>query len=327
MKVRSRATLWLAIGLLAASLTGPAAGQPAPPRVVWVSASPHADGGEFFEQFRQGLLEIGHVEGRTIRLESAWSDGTRQRTDKLIAEVIATSPGIVVTQGAAGPLAGKATSTIPVVFGYSGDPVEAGMVQSLSRPGRNVTGISYMTLELVGKRMELLKELLPKARRIAVVALPDHPGDSAERRVSEAAASRLGLAIDYFELGRRATVEDILTAIDNSRSDAVMFFPTQTVIANRVRIAEWSFKRKVPTISGWARFADGGNLISYGPNLGDASRRLAFYVDRILKGTRPGDLPVEFPTRVELVINQKAAKALGVAIPASVMIRADRVIE
>ena len=295
--------------------------------MVWVSAVPNSDGGAFFEELRAGLREIGHVEGRSIQLESVWSDGSPQRTAKLIAEVVATAPRIMVTQGSAGPLAAKATPSIPLVFGYSGDPVEAGMVDSLARPGRNATGVSYMTLELVGKRMELLKELLPKARRVAVVASPGHPGDSAERRTSEAAAARLGIVIDYFELGASRTIPDVLAAIENSRSEAVMFFPTQTVIANRNRISEWSMKKRIPTISGWARFADGGNLISYGPNLADASRRLAYYVDRILKGARAGDLPVEFPTRVELVINRKTANALGISIPPAVLIRADRLID
>lgn len=329
MKTGLRAIISLGAGLLAVFLVflRPADAQPAPPRVIWVSPTVSSEGGLFFEELRRGLREIGHVEGRTIRLESAWSDGTPQGAAKLIAEVAAAAPAIIVTQGSMGPLARKATATIPVVFGYSGDPVEAGMVDSLPRPGRNMTGVSYLSLELVGKRMELLKELLPRARRIAVVATPDHPGDSAERRTSQVAAVRLGIAIDYFELGRGATVADVLAAIEKSRSDAVMFFPTQTVIANRARIAEWSLQKKVPTISGWASFADGGNIMSYGPNLGDAARRLAHYVDRILKGAKPGDLPVELPTRVELVVNQKTARAIGVSVPPSILIRADRVIE
>jgi len=317
----------LALCAALAVLAGTAGAQPAPPRVVWVSPAPIGQGGLFFDELRRGLRETGQVEGRSLQLESAWGDGTSQQAAKLLAEVVATAPRIIVTQGSMGPMASKATATIPIVFGYSGDPVEAGMVDSLPRPGRNLTGISYMTLELVGKRMELLKELLPKARRIAVVATPDHPGDSAERRASQAAAVRLGIDIDYFEIGRGKTVADVLAAIENTRSDAVMFFPTQTVIGNRVAIAEWSLKRKLPTISGWAQFADGGNLLSYGPNLADASRRLAFYVDRILKGAKPGDLPVELPTRVELVVNQKTAGALGVNVPHSVLVRADRVIE
>ncbi len=329
MKAVPHAIVSISAALLAVLLAfaRPAHAQPAPPRVIWVSPAASAQGGPFFEELRRGLREIGHVEGRSIQLEAAWGDGTPQRAAKLIAEVVAAAPRIIVTQGSMGPLARKATATIPVVFGYSGDPVEAGMVDSLPRPGRNMTGISYMTLELVGKRMELLKELLPRARRIAVVASPDHPGDSAERRASQAAAARLGIAIDYFELGRGATVADVLAAIETSRSDAAMFFPTQTVIANRARIAEWSLTLKVPTISGWAQFADGGNIMSYGPNLADASRRLAFYVDRILKGAKPGDLPVELPTRVELVVNQRTARAIGVSVPPSVLLRADRVIE
>jgi len=315
--------LWTALSLF----SGDVGAQPAPPRVVWVSPSPVAESGLFFEELRRGLRETGQVDGRSFQLDAAWGDGTPQRAAKLMAEVVASAPAIIVTQGSMGPVASKATTTIPVVFGYSGDPVEAGMVDSLPRPGRNMTGISFMTLDLVGKRMEMLKEVLPTARRIAVVASPDHPGDSTERRVSQAAAGRLGIEIHYFEIGRGRTVADVLAAIESARSDAVMFFPTQTVIGSRRAIAEWSQKRKVPTISGWAQFADGGNVLSYGPNLANASRRLAFYVDRILKGAKPSDLPVELPTRVEFVINLKTARAIGVNVPPSVLLRADRVIE
>lgn len=320
-------TLSAALCTALALVAGTAGAQQVIPRVVWVSPSTSDLGSQFFDELRRGLRDVGQVEGRSLRLEPAWGDGTPQRAAKLLAEVVATAPAIIVTAGSMGPLASKVTATIPIVFGYSGDPVEAGMVDSLPRPGRNMTGISYMALELVGKRMEMLKELLPKAKRIAVVATPDHPGDSAERRVSQAAAAKLGIAINYFELGRGASVADVLAAIDKARSDAVMFFPTQTVIGSRSVIAEWSLKKKVPTISGWAQFADGGNVLSYGPNLADAQRRLAFYVDRILKGAKPGDLPVELPTRVELVVNQKTARAIGVNVPPSVLLRADRVIE
>ncbi len=317
------AALWIVLTLLPWA----AGAQPALPRVVWMSPSPIAEGGLFYEELRRGLREVGQVEGRSLQLDAVWGDGTPQRAAKLMAEVVALAPAVIVTQGSMGPVASKATASIPVVFGYSGDPVEAGMVDNLPRPGRNMTGMSYMTLDLVGKRMEMLKEILPGARRIAVVATPDHPGDSAERRVSQAAAGRLGIEIQYFELGRGRTVPDVLATIESARSDAVMFFPTQTVIGNRGAIAEWSLKRKVPTISGWSQFAESGNLLSYGPNLADAWRRLASYVDRILKGAKPGDLPVELPTRVELVINQKTARALGVSVPPAVLVRADRLIE
>ena len=323
--MKRRELLVAAGALLAAPLLTRA--QPAPPRVIWVSPAPADEGALFYEELRRGLREIGHVDGRSLRLDAAWGDGTPQRAAKLMAEVVASAPAIIVTQGSMGPVASKTTASLPVVFGYSGDPVEAGMVDSLSRPGRNMTGISYMTLDLVGKRMEVLKEVLPDARRIAVVASPDHAGDSAERRVSQTAAGRLGIETHYFELGRGRTIADVLAAIDGARSDAVMFFPTQTVILARRVIAEWSLKRGVPTISGWAPFADGGNLLSYGPSLTEASRRLGYYVDRILKGAKPADLPVEQPTRVELVINLKTARALGVNVPQSVLLRADRAIE
>lgn len=325
---RAGMRIGLLAALAAAFLGGPpAVAQPSPLRVVWVSPTTPGDGGPFFEELRRGLREAGHAEGRTLVLESAWGDGSPQRAAKLMAEVVAGNPAVIVAQGSMGPLASKATATIPVVFGYSGDPIEAGMVESLPRPGRNMTGLSYMTLELVGKRMEILKELLPRTRRVAVIASPSHPGDSSERRASQAAATRLGMTIDYFEVTGNTPFAEILAAAEKSRPDAAMFFPTQTIIANRSRIAEWSLRAKVPTISGWAQFADGGNLISYGPNLADASRRLAFYVDRILKGAKPGDLPVELPNRVEMVINQKTARAIGVTVPSSVLLRADRVIE
>jgi putative ABC transport system substrate-binding protein len=222
----------------------------------------------------------------------------------------------------------RATTAIPVVFGYSGDPVEAGLVESLPRPGRNMTGISYLVHELVGKRMELLKETLPGVKSVAVIANPQHPGDRAERRTSQAAAGALGVSLEYFEARNPAQLLEALAAIEKAaRSQAVMLFPVQNVINLRERIAAWSMKNRVPTVSGWAQFAEGGNLMSYGPNLSEASRRLGFFVDRILKGTRPADLPVELPTRVELVINQKAARALGVKVPQAVLLRADRVIE
>lgn len=190
-----------------------------------------------------------------------------------------------------------------------------------------MTGISYMTLELVGKRMELLREVLPKAKHVAVIANHQHPGDERERQASELAAKAVGLEITYFEAARTAQQVEALAKIEGASMDAVMLFPIQSVIANRRLIAEWSMKTRIPTMSGWAQFAEGGNLMSYGPNLLSANRRLAAFVDSILKGANPADLPVELPTRVEFAINMKAARALGVAIPPSVLIRADKVIE
>lgn len=244
-----------------------------------------------------------------------------------MADAVASAPRVLVAQGGAALVAKKATTSIPVVFGYSGDPVEAGLVESFARPQGNITGISYLALELVGKRIELLKEAIPSAKRIAVVANPSHAGDSSERKASQAAATKLGLSLEYYEVSNAVQLTEAMAAIEKKRADAVMMFPVQNIINNRERIAAWSVKNRIPAISGWAQFADGGNLMSYGPNLREASRRLAFYVDRILKGTKPADLPVELPNQVEFVVNIKTAKALGINIPASILVRADRVIE
>jgi putative ABC transport system substrate-binding protein len=172
-----------------------------------------------------------------------------------------------------------------------------------------------------------VKELLPGAKRIAVIAQPQHPGDRGERQASQRAATALGLELEYFESRNTGQLMDALAAIERTRSDAVVMFPVQNVILNRERIAAWAIKNRLPAVSGWAQFAEGGNLMSYGPNLREASRRLAVYVDRILKGTKPADIPVELPTHVELVINLRTAKALGLTIPQSVLLRAQRVIE
>jgi len=308
-------------------IASPVAGQAVPPRVAWLSATRAADGSIFLDELRAGLRDLGHVEGRDIRLDDFWGEESAERTAALAAEIVAAAPRVIVAQGAATLALKRAGEAVPVVFGYSGDPVEAGLVDSLARPGRNRTGISYLTLELVGKRMELLKQALPRARRVAVLANPQHAGDQAERRASQAAADALGLALDYFEARNAAQLGDALAAIAAARPDAAMLFPVQSVIANRVRIAQWAIAARIPTVSGWAQFAQGGNLMSYGPNLREASRRLAAFVDRILKGARAADLPVEQPARVELVLNLRAAKALGVELPPALLARADEVIE
>jgi putative ABC transport system substrate-binding protein len=305
----------------------PVGAQPGPFRVSWMSPTRAADGSPFLAELRRGLEELGYVEGRTLVLDVYWGEDSAERIQRLVAEVVASAPHVIVAQGGTAVAMRRATTAIPVVFGYSGDPVEAGLVDSLARPGRNLTGISYLALDLVGKRIELVKEVVPGLKRIAIVANPQHPGDRAERRASEIAATALGVSVAYFEARSRPQVAEALAAIEKSGSEAVVMFPVQNVITERERIAAWAVKNRLPVVSGWAQFAEGGNLMSYGPNLRDSSRRLAVYADKILKGARPADIPVELPTRVELVVNLKAARALGVAVPRSVLLRADRLIE
>ena len=303
----------------------PAQGGPA--RIAWLSHTRAIDGATFFNELRRGFADLGHVEGRSIIIEPYWGDDDPARITKNVTEAIASRPTLIVAQGSTGPIVRRSTTTIPVVFGYSGDPVEAGIVDSFNRPGRNLTGISYMQLDLVGKRLELLKEILPAARRVAIISSPQHPGDQSERRASQAAANQLGLTLEYFEIRNPVDLLEVLPAVAKTRAQAAVMFPTQHIISSRERIAAWSVKTRMPAVSGWAQFAEGGNLFSYGPNLGETMRRLAFFADRILKGARPAELPVELPTHVEFVINLRMAKTLGITVPPTVLLRANRVIE
>jgi putative ABC transport system substrate-binding protein len=201
------------------------------------------------------------------------------------------------------------------------------LADSLARPGHNFTGVSMLSLELVGKRMQLLKELLPKARRIAVIANPGHPGEQAELRASQEAAGALGLSIDYFPITSVKAFDDALESISKLRSDAIMVFPDNGTIAYSDRIAVFSQSHRIPAISGWGEFAERGNVMSYGPEIRTMYRRLAIYVDKILKGAKPAELPIELPTRIDLVLNLRAAKAIGLTVPQAILLRADRVIQ
>lgn len=296
-------------------------------RVVWLATSPERDARPFLDQLKSGLRELGYAEGRGIVIEALWANDSAELAGQLAAEAVASRPDIIVTLGPTIFPVSRATNIIPVVFGFSGDPVEARLVQSLSRPGGNLTGISFLTLDLVGKRIELLKEMLPRAKRVAVLANPEHPGDKAERRASQAAAAALGLELQYSEARTAPEIAAALGAIQKSGAEAALLFPFASMIAQRGRIAKWALEHRIPTISGWAQFAEGGNLLSYGPNLRRTFHRLAAFVDKILKGAKPGDIPVEQPAIVELVVNARAARALGLEIPKSILLRADTVIE
>jgi putative ABC transport system substrate-binding protein len=220
----------------------------------------------------------------------------------------------------------KTGTTLPVVFGFSGDPVAAGVVDSFARPGRNYTGVSFFALDLVGKRFELLKEALPALRRVACLANPDHPGESTELRGVREAGERLRVEVAYFPVRTRSEVDAALEGAARARADAVVLFPDAGMMRHAEAIAAFGARARMPAISGWSIFARRGNVMSYGPSLDQGYGRLAYYVDRVLKGAKPGDLPVELPSRIELVLNLKAAKAIGLAFPPSMIARADEVI-
>lgn len=312
-------------GLIAAGI--PAFAQPMTYRIGWVSPSAEAVGAQFLDALRLGLRDFGYIEGRNLVIDARWGDDSPARIETQIAELVAGKPNVIVTQGPTPTTVLRNTTTIPVVFGFSGDPVQAGLVKSFAQPGGSLTGMSFMALELVGKRIELLKAVMPGLKRIAILANSQHPGDQAERNASATAAAAIGLETEYFDWRGAAQLDGALGAIEKSRSEAVVMFPVQGIIGNSARIAAWSVKNRLPAISGWALFAENGNLMSYGCNLRESFRRLASYVDRIIKGAKPADLPVELPQNIEMVINLKTAKALGITVPPSVILRADRVIE
>ena len=296
-------------------------------RIGWLS-NDRAENSQFFDAFRDGLRDLGYVEGRNLIIDSRWGGGSAERTGQFAVELVRSNPEIIVAQGgpALVPIT-RAGATMPVVFGYSGDPVEAKLVNSFARPGGNLTGVSLLSLDLVGKRIELLKEILPTMKRVAIIARPEHPGEQGELRASQDAAKSLNVAIDFHRVQKDSDLDDAFAALARAHSDAIVIFPDAFMMRYCEKIAAFSVKNRVPAISGWAQFAESGNLMSYGPNLRDTFRRLATYVDKIIKGVKPAELPVELPMTVELVINMKTAKALGLNIPQSTFLQATKVIE
>jgi len=248
--------------------------------------------------------------------------------EKSVPEMLRSQPDVVLASGglALGALI-RTGVKLPIVFSVSADPVVAGFVQSFALPGGNMTGVSLFTLALVGKRLELLKEILPKASKVALIANPQHPGESQELDTARAAAAKLGLAVRYFPLNGEAELDAAFADIARQRDDAIIAFADGFTMSFASRIAAFSLKQRIPAIDGWAEFAQQGNLLIYGPVIQEVHRRLAVYVDKIGRGAKPADLPVELPTKVELVVNLKTARAMGLTIPNAVLLRADQVIE
>ena len=245
----------------------------------------------------------------------------------MAADAIASKPDLIYAQHGAVSAFAKLTKTIPIVAVFSADMVEAGLVQRLARPGGNITGVQLMNNELVGKRIEVLKEIVPSVKRLAVLAWPGHPGLNSERDATMAAARQLGVSASFYPVSNIQEVDAALDAARAAGADSLLLFPDPVTLASRERIAAFALRHKIPLVGGWDNYALAGGLVSYGPDLREAWRRAASFVDRILKGAAPSSLPIEMPTLFELVVNRKTAKALGVKIPQTVLVRADRVIE
>jgi len=295
-------------------------------RVAWFGIGRPGEPAPYLEGLRAGLSEAGWVEGRNLTLSLYWATGFDDM-DAVARTLVASNPEVIVTQELMIYAVKPLNPQCPVIFGFSGDPVDGKLVDGLSRPGGNLTGMSYLALDLVGKRIDLLKEMLPGLRQIAILARPQHPGEHRERQASQAAAEKAGLAISYFPLRDPSELEGIFRSIVQDRCEAVVVFPDFVLFRLVDRISRYAIDAKLPTVSGWGRFAENGLLATYGPNLRELYRSLGRYVDRALRGTKASDLPVELPTKFELVINLNTAKAIGLTLPPRLLATADQVIE
>jgi putative ABC transport system substrate-binding protein len=281
---------------------------------------------DYVPAFVQRLRELGWIEGRTVAIEYRWAEGRNDRFGEIAAEFARLKVDIIVTSGGAGVAAKQATSTIPIVLALANDPVGSGLATSLARPGGNVTGLSLLAPDLAGKRLEHLRQVLPDVRRLAILGNAGYPAAVVEMVDLQATARKLGLEAMIPEV-RRA--EDLAPAIEQlkGRVDALYVCADPLISTNLVHINALALAAQLPTMHGARYYVEGGGLMSYGPNYGDMFRRAGDYVDKILRGTKPGDLPIEQPTKFELVISLKTAKALGITVPPSILATADEVIE
>jgi putative tryptophan/tyrosine transport system substrate-binding protein len=295
-------------------------------RIAWLGIGRADEPSPYLDSLRTGLHELGWIEGRNLTIGVFWATA-REDMEPAARELLASDPDVIVTQEFMVYAMQALKTTKPVVFGFSGDPVDGKLVQSWAHPGGNFTGMSYLAIELVGKRIELLKEWLPQTRRIAILARPQHPGEHLERQASEAVVAKLGMELSYFPVRALDELETAFRAIAQDRCDALVAFPDSVMYRVSDRIARFALETKLPSVSGWAPFAHKGLLMTYGPNVRDLYRSLARYADRILHGTAPAELPIELPIKFYLAINLKTAQGLGLTVPDSLLARADEVIE
>ena len=276
--------------------------------------------------FVQRLGDLGWIEGRTVTIEYRWAEGRPERYAEIAAEFVRLKVDVIVTVASAVPALRQATSVIPIVFALANDPVGGGLVASLSRPGGSVTGLSNQGVDLAGKRLELLREVRPDLRRLAILTNVGFSEFVLEMREAEAGAHNLGIEVSKLEIRRAADIAPAFEALKR-QADALYVVVDALVAANRTRIITFALAAHLPTIFNTGIYVEAGALMSYGPNFPDLYRRTADYVDRILRGAKPGDLPVEQPTKFDLVVNLTTAKALGLEVPPSLLARADEVIE
>ncbi len=318
----------LAVFLLGAPLAAEAQAPAKVPRIGFLSSRSPTETAPYLGVFRQGLRELGYVEGQNIAIEYRFAEGRPERLPALAAELVRLKVDVMVTTASPAPQAAKqATSTIPIVFAASGDPVSEGLVASLARPGGNITGLSSISPEVVGKQLELLKEVAPQVSRVAVLQNPSNHTHPHTLRQAEGAARALGVKLHIVQAGSPAEIDAAFAAMRSQRAGGVLVLRDALFLAQRTQIAALAAKSRLPAMYGLREEAEAGGLMAYGASVPVMYRRAATYVDKILKGAKPADLPVEQPTKFELVINLKTAKALGLTIPPSLLQRADELIQ
>ena len=302
--------------------------QAAMPVIGWLSARSPAEAASVLQAFRQGLRELGYVEGKNIVIEYRYAEEKLDRLPALAAELVRFKVEVIVTGGSTSTRAAKeVTTTIPIVMAQVNDPVGNGFVASLARPGGNITGLSAMVADLSGKRLELLKEIVPKLSRLAVFETSTNTGNAQQLRETKVAAEAFRLTLQELDVLGLKDVENAFRAASKGRADAGLVLSSAVTSSYRKQLADFAVKNRLPVTYPRTDFVEDGGLMSYGVNVIDLDRRAATYVDKILKGAKPADLPVEQPKKFEFVINLKAAKKIGLTIPQSVLYRADKVIK
>ena len=325
----SRKIVCLALcALLFALCVSAEAQQPAKiSRIGFLSTTSPANVPTRLEAFRQGLRDLGYVEGKNIVIEYRYAEGNIDRLPTLLDELMRLKVDVIVASGPSPTRAAKkATATIPIVMTWDYDPVGNGYVASLARPGGNITGLSILAPEISGKQLELLKEIVPKLSRVAVLGTSTVPGNAEALKATELAAQAHKVQLQYLEIRDRKDIATAFQTARKARADAVLALASRVLLTDRTQVAELAVKNRLPAIYGEREHVEAGGLVTYGVSISDLFRRAATYVDKILKGAKPSDLPVEQPIKFEFVINLKAAKQIGVTIPPNVLARADRVI-
>jgi putative ABC transport system substrate-binding protein len=323
-----RRTFIMLFGSAAATWPLASHAQPKIPRIGFMGNSTAALEANLVDAFREGLRELGYEEGRNIAIEYRWADGNYDEFPALVAELIAAKVDAIVTAGTPAALAvKKATTTVPLIMVAVGDPVGTGLVPSLARPGGNLTGLSSIAPDLEGKRLQLLREVVPALSHVAMFINSLNPFHVSSMRQARAAAQAMGIKLQLHDIRKSEDLDDAFAAIRKERPDALLILADRIFLHNRERMMDFTKEQRLPNVNAYKELVEVGGLMSYGPSYEDMHKRAAIYIDKILKGAKPADLPIEQPSKFTFIVNLKSAKALGVTVPSQLLGLADQLIE